>query len=105
MSFWLYILRCGDGSYYTGHTDDLALRLAQHEAGTFGGYTEQRKPLQLVYTQDFATREDALASELQIKRWSRRKKEALINSDWATLRSAAKKDFERYRAHRTVRPE
>jgi predicted GIY-YIG superfamily endonuclease len=93
MSFWVYILRCGDRSYYTGHTDNLELRMVQHEAGTFGGYTEDKKPLELVYWQEVFSRDEALASERQIKRWSRRKKEALINKDWAALRQAAKKNF------------
>ena len=44
MSFWVYMLRCGDGSYYTGHTDDLEHRLHQHQAGTFGGYTSSGNP-------------------------------------------------------------
>jgi predicted GIY-YIG superfamily endonuclease len=93
MSFWVYILRCGDGSYYTGHTDNLQKRLAQHDAGSFDGYTVDKKPLQLVYSQEFSSRDDALASEIRIKRWSRRKKAALISKDWAALRQAAKKRF------------
>ncbi|MGQ0619490.1 MAG: GIY-YIG nuclease family protein [Panacagrimonas sp.] len=93
MAFWVYILHCGDGSYYTGHTDNLEQRIAQHEAGTFGGYTQLRKPLHLAYSQDLPSREDALATEQQIKRWSRAKKEALIRGDWAGLQQAAKKRF------------
>lgn len=95
MTFWIYLLRCADGSYYTGHTDDLAQRLVQHDAGTFAGYTHLRRPLQLVYSQEVPSREEALAAEMQIKRWSRRKKEALIRGDWDGLRQAAKKNFER----------
>ena len=73
MSFWVYMLRYGDGSYYTGHTDDLEYRLHQHEAGTFGGYTLSRKPLSLVYSCSFPSREEALQAERQIKGWSRKK--------------------------------
>lgn len=93
MSFWIYILQCGDGSYYTGHTDDLERRIAQHEAGTFDGYTQSRKPLKLEYSQELSSREEALAAEMQIKRWGRAKKEALIRGDLESLRLAAKKRF------------
>lgn len=96
MAFWVYLLRCADGSYYTGHTDDLGQRLAQHEAGTFGGYTADRKPLRLVYSRELPSREDALTAEMQIKRWSRRKKEALISGNWEELRVAARKEFKRF---------
>lgn len=93
MDFYLYILRCADGSYYTGHTDDLEKRLAEHQAGLLPGYTHERRPVSLVYSATFQTREDALAAEFQVKRWSRRKKEALIRGDWAGLAQAARKDF------------
>ena len=85
MSFWVYILRCGDGSYYTGHTDDLEHRLHQHQAGTFGGYTSSRKPLSLVYSCSFPSREEALGAERQIKGWSRKKKEAMLCGDWTAV--------------------
>jgi predicted GIY-YIG superfamily endonuclease len=82
MSFWVYILRCSDGSYYTGHTDDLQHRIGFHQAGEVAGYTHTRRPLELVHSQEFATREEALSAELQIKGWNRAKKEALIRGDW-----------------------
>lgn len=85
MPFWTYILRCADGSYYTGHTDNLDLRIAQHDDGTFPGYTHDRRPLQLVWADEFHTREEALDNELRVKSWSRAKKEALINQDWSRL--------------------
>ena len=78
MSFYAYILRCPDDSYYTGHTEDLESRLAAHDAGHVGGYTKPRRPVRLVYRQDFPTHAEALAGERQIKGWSRDKKEALI---------------------------
>ncbi|PPE73806.1 GIY-YIG nuclease family protein [Solimonas fluminis] len=93
MPFWLYILHCADGSYYTGHTDNLELRIAQHDDGTFKGYTETRKPVKLVYSQDFSSRNDALAAEMQVKRWSRAKKEALVRGDLSGLQVAARKSF------------
>jgi putative endonuclease len=83
--FWVYILRCADGSYYTGHTDNLELRITQHQAGECAGYTLTRRPLKLVWSQDCATREEALSAERQIKGWSRRKKEAMMRGDWAEV--------------------
>lgn len=94
MVFWTYILRCADGSYYTGHTDHLEQRMAQHVSGTLGEYTRLRKPVVLVYSQEMFSREEALAAERQIKRWSRRKKEALIRGHWDGLRLAARKVFQ-----------
>ena len=88
MSFWIYILKCSDGSYYTGHTDDLDRRITQHLKGELSTcYTFSRLPLELVFSQEFPTREEALASEQQIKGWSRKKKEALNNSAWEELKT------------------
>ena len=80
--FWVYILQCSDGSYCTGHTDDLELRLAKHQSGEVEGYTAQRRPVELRYVQECASREEALAAERQIKGWSRAKKEAMMQGDW-----------------------
>ena len=85
MAFWVYILRCADGSYYTGHTDDLGNRIGQHSTGAFGGYTATRRPVRLVFAQECPTRAEALAAELQIKGWSRKKKEAMMQGDWMTV--------------------
>jgi putative endonuclease len=86
MTFWVYILRCADNSYYTGHTDDLERRLSQHHAAFFPGcYTAKRRPLQLVFSEQFSTREEALSSEQRIKGWSRRKKEAMMRADWGEV--------------------
>jgi putative endonuclease len=82
MSFWVYILKCADGSYYTGHTDNMEKRIGEHRSGAFGGYTSTRLPVELVFSQDFSSREEALTSERQIKGWSRKKKEAMIRGDW-----------------------
>ena len=92
MSFWVYILRCSDGSYYTGHTDNLELRVARHQSGEMGGYTATRKPVELVFSQPCVTREEALAAERQIKGWSRRKKEAMARGDWAEVSRLARGD-------------
>ncbi len=67
MSFWVYILRCSDGAYYTAHTEHLEQRIAEHKEGRMPGYTATRRPIQLVFCQAFPTREEALASERQIK--------------------------------------
>ena len=91
MAFWVYLLRCADESYYVGHTDNLELRLAQHPAGDLGGYTKTRRPLRLVYSESFGTRDDAFAAERQLKGWSRKKKDALIAGDWDRLRSLAQR--------------
>ena len=85
-SFHVYILRCSDGSYYTGHTEDIEARLAAHQQGTMRGYTFSRRPVQLAYSSEFSERADALEMERRIKGWSRRKKEALIRGDWDEVR-------------------
>ncbi len=85
MSFYVYILRCVDGSYYTGHTDDLESRVSAHQRGEVPGYTHTRRPVHLMFANEFATRQEALESERQIKGWSRAKKEALIAGNWHRL--------------------
>ena len=90
MAFWVYILRCADGSYYVGHSDDLEQRFHQHQSGELGGYTANRRPVELVFSEEFLTREDAFAAERQIKGWSRKKKEALMRGDWEELRRLAR---------------
>jgi putative endonuclease len=83
--FWVYILRCADGSYYTGHTDNLEMRIGLHQVGEYDGYTKTRRPLELIWSQDCSTREEALSAERQVKGWSRKKKEAMIRGDWAEV--------------------
>ncbi len=90
MSFWVYILRCADNSYYTGHTDNLEKRIGEHQNGLYGGYTASRLPVELVFSQECVTREEALAAEQQIKGWGRKKKEAMIRGDWAEVSRLAK---------------
>ena len=86
MSFYVYIIRCADGSYYVGHTDNLERRLAAHQTGDIAGYSRSRRPVQLVFHEDFPSRQDAFLRERQLKGWSRRKKEALIRRNWEGLR-------------------
>ena len=85
MKAWLYILQCADGSYYTGSTNNLSLRLAQHQAGKGGVYTRSRLPVKLVYTQEFPSEHEAFLRERQVKGWSRAKKEAIIRGDFDAL--------------------
>lgn len=86
--FFLYILKCADGSYYAGHTDNLEYRLSQHKTGAYpDGYTRYRLPIELVFTQQFSSRDEVLDRERQIKGWSRKKKEALIRGDFILLQS------------------
>ncbi|HEX5127618.1 MAG TPA: GIY-YIG nuclease family protein [Rhodocyclaceae bacterium] len=93
--FYVYIVRCADDSYYTGHTDNLERRVDQHMTGACGGYTAARLPIELVWSQEFNTREEALSVELHIKGWNRKKKEALMRGDWQDVSAAAKKNFGR----------
>jgi predicted GIY-YIG superfamily endonuclease len=93
MSFWAYMLRCCDGSYYVGHSDDLEARVAAHQSGILKGYTQKRRPLALVWSQEFGERDEAFRAERQIKGWSRAKKEALIRGDWQALQLLSRKLF------------
>jgi putative endonuclease len=89
---YLYILRCADGSYYTGTArGGLERRIAEHNAGTFGGYTAQRRPVTLVYSEWFERITDAIAAERQVKGWSRAKKEASMRGDFARLSELSKR--------------
>ena len=90
MAFFAYLLRCHDGSYYAGHTDNLELRMAQHTTGALGGYTARRLPVTLLWSDSFQTRDDAFAAERKLKGWSRAKKEALIDGDWERISELAR---------------
>ena len=93
MSFFAYILKCADDSYYAGHTDNLEHRISQHQSGECGGYCATRLPVILLWSETFPTRLEALEAERRIKGWSRAKKEALVAGDWAAISSLGKKDF------------
>ena len=99
--FVAYMLYCADESYYVGHTDDLEKRILEHQEGGKCAYTETRRPVRPVWSQEFATREEALAAALRIKNWSRAKKQALASGNFDELRTAAKKkDWAAYRERR-----
>jgi len=75
MTAYLYILRCRDGAYYVGTTrNPLEARIAEHNAGTFDGFTSLRRPVELVFHQEFDRITDAIAAERQVKGWRRAKK-------------------------------
>ncbi|WP_405343904.1 GIY-YIG nuclease family protein [Ruminococcus sp.] len=75
---YTYLLRCADGTFYCGWTNDLAKRLAAHNAGTASKYTFPRRPVELVYTEHFATKQEAMRREYQIKQLTRQEKLELI---------------------------
>lgn len=75
---WVYILRCSDGSYYTGFTTDLDGRLAKHQAGQASKYTRSRLPVEMVYTEQCGSRSKAMTRERKIKTLPRSKKAALV---------------------------
>ena len=93
-SYFLYILKCSDNSYYVGTTSDLEQRLLAHNEGRAAAYTTIRRPVRLVYSEEYDSIEKARARERQVKRWTRAKKEALI--------SGSNKDLKRFskRGHR-----
>jgi predicted GIY-YIG superfamily endonuclease len=90
MAFFVYILKCSDGSYYTGHTEDADVRLAAHQLSLVDSYVSKRLPVELMFVESAPTREEALSFEQQIKRWSRAKKEALIAKDWGKLKQLSR---------------
>ena len=87
----MYILKCSDGSYYTGSTNDLERRLWQHQNGEGALYTKNRLPVELVYYEEYERIDYAFYREKQVKDWSRKKKEALIEGKLEELPKLAKK--------------
>jgi predicted GIY-YIG superfamily endonuclease len=85
MAFHVYMLLCQDGSFYVGHTDALEARLSKHVAGEIPRYTQRRRPVTPVWSEEFPTRYEAMTAERQIKGWSRAKKQALIDENWALI--------------------
>lgn len=78
MKGYMYILECADGSYYTGSTKYLELRIAQHQNGEVANHTKKYLPVKLVYYEEFQRIDEAFNREKQVQGWSRKKKEALI---------------------------
>jgi predicted GIY-YIG superfamily endonuclease len=91
LEFFVYILRCSDGSFYTGHTDDLEKRISEHQTSHYDCYTSSRLPVELIFYATFGSRDEAIAAERQIKGWSRAKKQALADNDFERLHAYTKK--------------
>ncbi|ATL43420.1 GIY-YIG nuclease family protein [Elizabethkingia sp. HX WHF] len=91
---FVYILLCSDKTYYTGVTEDVFRRFNEHQDGKyFGSYTYNRRPVVLVYYVIFTDIKEAILFEKKIKKWSKAKKEALINGQYEDLPNLAKKKF------------
>lgn len=89
--YWVYILKCADNSYYTGVTNDIENRVAQHQEGINpGSYTHNRRPVELVFNYEFNDVTQAIAFEKQVKGWNRKKKEAIISGQWDLLPELSK---------------
>lgn len=98
---YVYMVKCSDGSIYTGHTADLENRLYQHNAGELSDYTSRRRPVELIWSDAFPNRDQAFQVERQIKNWSRAKKLALAKGDFDLLSALAKKrTWDQYRRDR-----
>jgi len=95
MAFWTYMLKCSDGRYYTGHTDNLEHRVGQHQCGQGSQFTRTRLPVTLVWSENFGTRIEALEAEQMVGGWSRAKKEALIAGNWSLVSHFARPPKER----------
>ena len=91
----MYILECSDGTYYTGSTKDLFVRLEQHQMGEGANYTAKRLPVKLLYYELYDRIDLAFNREKQVQGWSRKKKEALMKGDEKLLSELAKKVFRR----------
>jgi putative endonuclease len=89
-TYYVYILQCSDESYYTGVTNNIYRRLSEHNSGLHPeSYTATRRPLELVFVQKFKYINQAIAFEKQVKGWSRKKKEAIIQDNWEALKELA----------------
>lgn len=85
--YYVYILKCSDNSYYTGVTNDIERRLNEHNFGlNKESYTYNKRPLELVFSTEFNDVNQAISFEKQVKGWSRKKKEAIINDRWEDLK-------------------
>jgi putative endonuclease len=86
--YYVYILKCSDNSYYTGISNNVDRRFAQHQEGKDpDSYTFSRRPVELVFVEYFLAPKQAIAFEKQLKGWTRAKKEALIAGDWDRIKT------------------
>lgn len=96
MSYFVYILKCTDGTFYTGITNDVARRMSEHQTGANPkAYTFARRPLKLVWGEEVTTYSEALKHERQIKKWSQAKKEALIRGDFEAIHQIVSEERKR----------
>ena len=94
--YCVYILKCADNTFYTGITSNLDKRLIEHQSGKhFGSFTFNRRPVQLMYYAEFSDVNRAIRTEKQIKKWSKAKKQALIEGEFEKLPNLAKKKFKK----------
>jgi predicted GIY-YIG superfamily endonuclease len=91
VAHYVYLLRCADNSLYVGETSDLQTRERYHNEGRGGSYTSKRRPVHIVYAEEYSSREEALRRERQIKHWSVQKKELLARGDLAALSGSSQK--------------
>jgi len=91
---YLYILICNDDTYYTGSTKDLDKRVLEHKSGAGANYTAKRLPVRLIYFEEYDRIDEAFYREKQVQGWSRKKKQALIESRISELPSLSKKEFD-----------
>ena len=93
--YFLYILRCADGSYYTGMSSDLQIRVQEHMQGSDpSAYTFGRRPVTLVWSQEFSTHDEAFHAERQVKGWTRARKEALIHGSLDEVHRIVRQEWE-----------
>ena len=86
----VYILKCADGTFYTGSTNNLERRILEHQKGKGANYTRRRLPVELVYFEEYPRIDDAFYREKELQRWSHQKKEALIRGDIEKLQELSK---------------
>ncbi|MGP8003981.1 MAG: GIY-YIG nuclease family protein [Smithella sp.] len=90
MKGYMYILLCSNGQYYTGSTNNIEIRLAQHQEGEGSNFTRKHLPVKLVYLEEFDRIDDAFHREKQVQGWNRKKKEALIKMQYEKLPELSK---------------
>ena len=91
----MYILQCKDNSYYVGSTTDLPKRIEEHKQGIGAEYTKHRLPVKLVYYEECLSIKDAFLREKQVQGWSHKKRQALINMKYESLKGLSKKEFKK----------
>ncbi|KKN96578.1 hypothetical protein LCGC14_0166240 [marine sediment metagenome] len=100
---FMYFLKCSDGSYYTGSTNDLDKRMLEHQEGKGANHTRKRLPVKLVYVEEYLRIDSAFYREKQIQGWRREKKEALINGELDKLPGLAEcQNGTHYRFYREI---